>query len=138
MTGISYSTALSRGWTLRCPRCGQGPLFRNLFVMHRNCRHCGFVYERAPGFFLGSAYINYGFTGISLAILYMSLHFGAGLSNRVLTIPLAAYFVTVPFLLFPFARSLWLAMDCFYDADGAEVTDPYAPPLPPPQEGLPS
>jgi uncharacterized protein (DUF983 family) len=130
MAGISYSTALSRGFALRCPRCGRGALFRNLFVMHRRCGHCGFVYERAPGFFLGSAYINYGITVVSLTILYLALHFGAGLSNRVLTFPLVAYFVVVPLLLFPWARSLWLAMDCYYDAEGAEVTDPYRPPPP--------
>jgi hypothetical protein len=46
----------------------------------------------------------------------------------VLTAPLVVYFVAVPLLLFPFARSLWLALDCYYDSEGAQVTDPYAPP----------
>lgn len=128
MAGISYLTALSRGLALRCPRCGQGALFRNVIAMHRACSHCGFVYERAPGFFLGSTYINYGFTVISLTVMYMALHFGWGLSNRILTIPLVIYFVTVPLLLFRWARSLWLAMDCYYDAEGAQVSDPYASP----------
>lgn len=128
MSPITYSQALSRGFALRCPRCGQGKLFRNLFLMHRACDHCGFVYERAPGYFLGSAYINYGFTAITLTILYVALHYGLEWSNRAVTWPLVAYFVTVPLVMFRYARALWLAMDCFYDPEGAAVSDPYAPP----------
>lgn len=131
MTGINYSTALARGLALRCPRCGQGALFRNFFAMHHRCSACEFVYERAPGFFLGSAYINYGFTVVSLTALYMGLHFGAGLSNQAVTPWLVIYFLTVPLLLFRYARSLWLAMDCYYDAEGADVNDPYERPMPP-------
>lgn len=92
--------------------------------MHRACDHCHFVYERAPGFFLGSTYINYGFTVLTLTVLYVTLHFGFGWSNRAVTLPLVLYFLVVPFLVFPFARSLWLAMDCFYDAEGAAIDDP--------------
>src|SRR5947207_3385064 len=92
MPGISYPTALSRGLRLRCPRCGEGRLFRQLLAMHRSCGHCGFVYERAPGFFLGSAYLNYGFTVISLTILYVTLHYGFEWSNQAVTVPLVIYF----------------------------------------------
>lgn len=128
MPGISYSTALSRGLALRCPQCGTGKLFRNPILMHRRCDACGFVYERAPGFFLGSAYVNYGFTVLSLTMLYIGLHYGAGLSNRAVTPWLVAYFLTVPLMFFRYARSLWLAMDCFYDPVGAAVMDPYHTP----------
>ncbi len=136
MPGISYSAALSRGLQLRCPRCGKGKLFRNFFLMHRACDACGFVYERAPGFFLGSAYLNYGFTVITLTILYISLHYGVGWSNRAVTGPLVAYFLIVPLVMFRYARSLWLAMDCYYDAEGAERSDPYQP-APPSEQSLP-
>lgn len=125
MSGMNYATALSRGWNLRCPRCGQGKLFRNFFLMHHHCSECGFVYERAPGYFLGSAYINYGITCLSLTILYITLHFGLEWSNQVVTVPLVIYFVVLPLFMFRYARSLWLAMDCYYDSEGAKVTDPY-------------
>ncbi len=131
MAGINYATALSRGLALRCPMCGEGRLFRNLLFMHRRCSQCEFVYERAPGFFLGSAYINYGFTVVSLTVLYMVLHFGLELSNQTATPWLVGYFLTVPFVLFRYARSLWLAMDCYYDAEGANVNDPYQRAEPP-------
>lgn len=136
MTGIRYSSALFRGLALKCPRCGEGRLFRNFFQMYRSCSACEFVYERAPGFFLGSAYINYGFTVVSLTVLYVSLHYGLELSNRAVTPWLVTYFVIVPLVMFRFARSLWLAMDCFYDAEGAEVNDPYTR-FTPPDEGTP-
>jgi uncharacterized protein (DUF983 family) len=128
MPALTYSSALSRGLALRCPQCGQGKLFRNLLQMHRQCDSCGFVYERAPGFFLGSAYLNYGFTVVSLTVLYIALHYGVGWSNQAVTPLLVIYFLTVPFVMFRYARSLWLAMDCFYDPDGAAVNDPYQGP----------
>jgi len=28
----------------RCPRCGQGPLFRQVLVLRDNCSHCGLDY----------------------------------------------------------------------------------------------
>jgi uncharacterized protein (DUF983 family) len=28
----------------RCPRCGQGPLFRQVLVLRENCSHCGLNY----------------------------------------------------------------------------------------------
>lgn len=93
--------------------------------MHHHCSECGFVYERAPGYFLGSAYINYGITVVSLTVLYVTLHFGFELSNQVVTAPLVLYFVCLPLFMFRFARSLWLAMDCYYDTEGAKITDPY-------------
>jgi uncharacterized protein (DUF983 family) len=125
MPGIGYSTALSRGWRLRCPRCGEGKLFRNFLLMHDRCSACGFVYERAPGYFLGSTYVNYGFTVLSLTALYLTLHYGFEFTNQAVTPVLVIYFLTVPLLFFRYARSLWLAMDTFYDVEGAKVTDPY-------------
>lgn len=83
--------------------------------MHAECSHCHLHYERAPGYFLGSAYINYGFVALTLLVMYMGLHFGAGISNPVLAGPLVAYFTIVPLLLFRHARSYWLAMDCYFD-----------------------
>ena len=128
MSGLTWSLALARGLALRCPRCGEGLLFRNLLLMHRACSQCGYVYERAPGFFLGSAYLNYGFTCATLTAMYLGLHYGLEWSNQAVTVPLVIYFLTVPFLMFRYARSLWLAMDTFYDAVGSEVTDPYQGP----------
>lgn len=118
MTRPTSGSAVSRALRLRCPRCGQGRLFRNWFAMFPRCPECHFVYERDPGYFLGSTYINYGFTAVTLTAIYMVLHFGYGVSNQVLTPPLVAYCVVVPLVLFRYARSWWLMMDCYLDTTG--------------------
>lgn len=122
MPRLDYGTAVGRAIRLKCPRCGIGPLFRGLFSMHSRCSECGFVYERAPGYFLGSAYLNYGFMALTLTPMYMALHFGWGWSNQSLAIPLGLYCAIVPIVLFRYARAWWLAMDCMLDtthfADG--------------------
>jgi len=83
--------------------------------MHERCADCGLKYEREPGYFLGAAYINYGWTSMLLIVLYLSLHLGAGLDNRVLTVPLVAVFVLLPLAAFRHSRSMWLAMDYVID-----------------------
>ncbi len=107
---------IGRALRLRCPRCGQGKLFLGWFTMPERCSACSFKYERAPGYFLGSAYINYGLTAVTLTAMYFFLHFGLDLSNRELAAPLAAFCVVFPLLVFRHARALWLALDCHFDA----------------------
>ena len=125
MLPINYGTAVSRALRLRCPRCGEGKLFRNGFTMHPQCHHCHLRYERAPGYFLGSAYVNYGIIALTLTVMYMGLHFGAGISNQWLAGPLIAYFTLVPLFLFPYARSWWLAMDCYFDPTSFAESEDY-------------
>lgn len=135
MAGISYGMAASRAARLRCPRCGEGALFCGLLTMHQSCGQCGFVYQRDPGYFLGSTYINYGFTSLTLTVLYIVLHFGYGLSNQLLAAPLVSYCVIVPLVMFRYARAWWLAMDCFMDTTGFQEPRPAVPaPLETPRE----
>lgn len=125
MLPITYNTAASRALRLKCPRCGQGTLFKNWFVMHAKCEHCGLRYERAPGYFLGSAYVNYGIIALTLTVMYMGLHFGAEISNQTLAVPLVIYFTVTPLILFRYARSWWLAMDCYFDPTSFAESEDY-------------
>lgn len=111
----SFETLIGRAMRLRCPRCGEGRLFSGWVRMPERCRECRLKFERAPGYFLGSTYINYAITAVSLTIAYMVLHFGFDLSNRQLAWPLAAFCVIFPILSFRYARALWLAIDCHID-----------------------
>ena len=115
---LSYGTVASRALKLRCPRCGKGLLFKNLIMMHERCPECSLKYERAPGYFLGSTYVNYGFMAITVTSMYMALHYGAEISNEILTIPLLIYCIVMPIILFRYARAWWLAMDCYCDPTG--------------------
>jgi len=120
MNDRSLTTNLGRALRLRCPRCGIGRLFKNWLRMESNCSHCRLKYERAPGYYLGSAYINYALTAFLLTAAYVGLHFGAGYTNRALAGPLVAFCVVFPLFFFRYARSLWLAMDFRFDVTGFE------------------
>jgi uncharacterized protein (DUF983 family) len=114
---------LKRAVKLRCPRCGDGRLFVGYFTMHARCADCNLKYERDPGYFLGSTYINYGLTAVTITVLYIVLHFMLEFNNRTLAFPLTALCVAVPLLFFRHARALWIAIDCFFDAAGFESDD---------------
>jgi hypothetical protein len=106
---------LARALRLRCPLCGEGKLFGWWLGMHAACPHCGVRFEREPGFFLGSIYVNYGLTALLVAIAYPVLLFGYGLPETPLLFGALAFSVVFPLLLFPWARSLWLGFDEWRD-----------------------
>ena len=91
-------------------------MFHGWFDTAPACAHCGLVFERSPGYFLGSTYINYGITAVGLMALYGGLHFGVGWTNRELAIPLSLFCVGFPMYNFRRARALWLALDCRWDS----------------------
>lgn len=111
----TFETLVGRALKLRCPRCGVGKLFTGWFTMPERCSECRLKYERAPGYFLGSTYINYGLTAVMLTAMYFTLHFGLGWSNRQLAGPLAIFCILIPLMFFRHARALWLALDCHFD-----------------------
>ena len=100
---------LRRAVTLRCPRCGGTPLFTGWFTMARACGLCGLVYERAPGYWIGAIYVNYGVTTV-IAL--------AGFFATFPAVPLAvelavwsAFVVLFPLWFFRYSRSVWLALE---------------------------
>jgi uncharacterized protein (DUF983 family) len=129
-TDMRFRTIFLRSCRLRCPRCGQGKLFRNLLMMNERCPHCDFQYGRGPGYFLGSIYFNYGLTALLVTAAFLGLFLLADISPDVLLWPLTAFTVVFPLLFFPFARSLWVGFDQFFDPveiEREEGTQPGAP-----------
>ncbi|MEO2017763.1 MAG: DUF983 domain-containing protein [Fuerstiella sp.] len=116
---LTFPQAIVRGWTLRCPACARGKLFRGLIQMNKQCSDCEFRFERDPGYFLGSTYINYGFTAATTTVSYVVLHFGLGCTNGQLLPGLVTFCLVFPLVFFRFARSLWLSLDCYFDRVGA-------------------
>ncbi len=47
MTEPSPPSALAAGLKARCPRCGQGPLFRSGLILRDKCDACGLSYAFA-------------------------------------------------------------------------------------------
>ncbi len=108
-------TIFWRAVRLRCPACGEGQLFHGWFKMHPACSHCGFKYQREPGYFLGSIYFNYGLTALIITAVFFGLFLGFGISPDVLLWPLTAFCFFFPLWFFRYARSLWMAFDEYFD-----------------------
>ncbi|MEI7688181.1 MAG: DUF983 domain-containing protein [Planctomycetota bacterium] len=58
----------------RCPRCRHGAIYQSAFVLHKQCPECGLVYEREPGYFVGSLYISYAFAIVILGLFTLIGH----------------------------------------------------------------
>lgn len=115
----SVGQAFSRAISLKCPMCAKGQLFSGLLRMNGKCDYCGFRFERDPGYFLGSTYINYGLTTLLTTWTYILLHFVIGVGRGWLIPGLATFCVIFPVVFFRYARSLWLSFDCYFDRTGA-------------------
>ncbi len=100
---------------LRCPACGECGVQRGWFTMKPKCENCGIIYEREPGFFLGSIYFNYGLTSLMVAIVIPILLFQQIASGPILIGSGVAFALLFPLLFFPWARSLWLGFDEYCD-----------------------
>jgi uncharacterized protein (DUF983 family) len=102
--------AMGAALRLRCPRCGQAPLFAGWFRMHARCRRCGLVFERAQGYWVGAIYVNYAATAL-VAVGGAFALWGAGVPmapQLALWIPFCVVF---PLWFFRYSRSLWLALE---------------------------
>ncbi len=114
-TRKQYVLLLGRALRLRCPRCGEGMLFVNWYHMRSRCDWCGLIYEREPGFFLGSIYVNYGLTALLTTAAYVALFATDAASPDALLWGLTAFCIIFPAWFFRYARSLWMAFDQLWD-----------------------
>ena len=95
-------------------------MFAGLFRMHDACASCGLKFEREPGYYLGSIYVNYGITALATTLGYLVLHFGYDIDTRQLMIVFGVFCVLFPTAFFRHARALWLAFDCHFDQSAFE------------------
>jgi len=103
--------ALGRAIRLRCPRCGETPLFTGWFRMAESCALCGLRFERAQGYFVGAIYINYAVTTLIAVGGFFLLWVGLGLSTRAQLLVLVPIVVLFPLWFFRYSRSFWLALE---------------------------
>lgn len=70
----------------RCPNCGTSKVFyKTAFPvvgvpkMKESCEHCGYHFQKEPGFYLGAMYVSYGLAvleGLIAFLLARNLVFG--------------------------------------------------------------
>ena len=83
--------------------------------MKPRCETCDLDFQREPGFYLGSVYINYGLTAVILTIAFPLLMLTGAMSSEVLLGALSVFCVVFATWFFRYARALWLAFDQFWD-----------------------
>jgi uncharacterized protein (DUF983 family) len=111
--GLSPVVMFARGVTKRCARCGSRRLFTRWFTMKKECPGCGLRFEREEGFFLGAITMN-----IAVMMIAAGLVIIVGFSTRrpggsivpMLAAGLAST-VILPCIVYPFSKTLWLAVD---------------------------
>lgn len=108
-------TLLWRGMQLKCPRCGEGKLYRTFLKMHDQCPTCQLSFLREPGYYLGATYINYGITAVTMTAIFLFLRLVMNIPLQTIIWPSFSICIILPILLFRHARALWLAFDCQFD-----------------------
>lgn len=78
--------------------------------MYPNCPRCGLLFEREPGFFLGSMYYSYGIGVFAVAPLCVALYL-LDYSVTVIGVSIFAELILLSPLLFRYSRVLWMHMD---------------------------
>ncbi len=110
---MGFGTMLGRALRRRCPRCGERRIWRSWFNATDNCPNCGLVFEREEGYWVMAIVVNTAFVEAIFGVLFIG--------GLVATWPdinwrflLAAGLITngmLPFLFFPFSKTLWVALD---------------------------
>jgi uncharacterized protein (DUF983 family) len=120
-------TYLYRAMLLRCPLCGQYPLFTSLRRTYSiydwltpldGCPRCGYAYDREDGYWLVPVWIiNFGFSGaLGLIAAYVARPW---LSLGILQLAFfgAAITALATFLLARHAKALFIAIDRYFDPE---------------------
>ena len=110
-------TLVWRAVRLRCPHCGGGPLFTRWVKMKSACPSCHLLLDRGEGdHFLGGYTINFV---VSELLIVAGAAAGIVLSWpdvpwRLITWCLVGLVLVAPVCFYPFAKTLWLAIDLVF------------------------
>ncbi|MFL5758651.1 MAG: DUF983 domain-containing protein [Thermomicrobiales bacterium] len=113
-------TLIWRAMTRRCPYCGARGIFSNWFSLRESCPNCGAVFVREEGYFLGAYALNLivaEFIGLGVVIIIL---FQIDLSLWEQEFLAVGAAIVLPVLFFPFARTLWMALDLVVDPETGE------------------
>ena len=116
-TGQRTLITLQRALTRRCPYCGGSGIYDGFLGLKEACPHCGVVFEREEGYFLGAFALNLIVAEVLGLALVIALLFGTELRNLDLLwqeLIAVAFVVALPILFFPYSRGIWMAMDLVF------------------------
>jgi hypothetical protein len=87
-------------------------MFRGRFAMNDPCPHCGLIFQREEGYFLGAMYVSTAFSiALTLPIYVMALVLIPGHNVLLATaVTLLAYIPLIP-AVFRYSRVIWIYLD---------------------------
>ena len=114
-----------RALLLRCPECGISPIFpplhrirkpADLFTPLDGCPRCGYPYTREIGYFLMATWaVSYGFGSIFGLAIYLYMEYVLNSSLKAMLWTCVSAVLIFNLLLARHSRSVWLAIDHFFD-----------------------
>jgi uncharacterized protein (DUF983 family) len=118
----------------RCPHCGRAPVTRSWFAAHARCAACGLRFQRgrdeSHDYWLGAYTLNFILTELvfALALLVALVLTWPEPPWRTILYGGALLMIVTPILLYPWSRTLWLAIDLVFrpvepDDFGADEPD---------------
>jgi uncharacterized protein (DUF983 family) len=110
----------------RCPNCGARGIWTGWFRMREACPVCGLHLERGEHGYIVGAYM---FNIVGAELIFAAIFLGIVLATWPsppwpwLQWGGAALMVALPFLLYPFSKTLFLAFDLLFRPQGFEPDD---------------
>jgi uncharacterized protein (DUF983 family) len=118
--------AFGRGLVAACPNCGGRGLFRTYFTMHERCPTCGYRFEREEGYWLGAMVVAIGVVQVVFGIIFVGgmLVTWPDVPWNALLIVLLVLNGTLPFLIYPWTKTVWVGLHlAFVPPEAAEEAD---------------
>jgi uncharacterized protein (DUF983 family) len=97
----------------RCARCGSGGLFHRWFTMVEWCPRCGLRFEREEGHWVGAMIVNFTVTMLAFVTVLAAglLLTWPDVPWTGLTVVAVVIVVAVPIVLYPWSKTIWVAID---------------------------
>lgn len=112
---VTKTQILQRGFSRRCPNCGERTLFPpRSFRVRRRCPQCGTGFDRGEGFFLGPWVLNYGVCVFGFVLPAIVLGARGAIAWSVATVLAAFGCLALPALLYRSTWSWWLMLYFFF------------------------
>ncbi|HVE77428.1 MAG TPA: DUF983 domain-containing protein [Gemmatimonadaceae bacterium] len=128
-TPVPLARAVGRALLLRCPDCGARGILASWLKLRERCPVCGIVLERGESdFFIGAYMINLVVAEMAVAGLLVTVLLATWPDPpwTLLTYGGGALMIVAAAVCYPFAKTLWLAVDLRFRPSRAGATTPGA------------